>query len=133
MGSLEQRGTRRASTRTDIGVEARTGRRLVRGLVTLVATLTLAGVVMVSVGSSATSAVAGAAAQGGPAVPQSLLDAATAHLDATFRVVVQGGQGTRSASVADAVTSVRTSLPAGAGSLGRRFSAIDGVSATLTG
>ena len=68
-----------------------------------------------------------------PTVPQSLLDAATAHPNATFRVVVQGGRGTRSAAVGDAVTTVKTALPAGATKLRRKFSSIDGVSATLTG
>ena len=69
----------------------------------------------------------------GPAVPQSLLDAASVHPDAMFRVVVQGGRGTRSAAVGDAVTAVKTALPASATKLRRKFSAIDGVAATLTG
>jgi subtilisin family serine protease len=96
---------------------------------TLVVTLTL----MATAGAGATAAQAGTRAASRPTVPQSLLDAATAHLDATFRVIVQGGRGMRSAAVGDAVTSVKTTLPAGASTLGRRFSAIDGVSATLTG
>ncbi len=75
----------------------------------------------------------GVGSPGGPVVPQSLLDAATAHPTSTFRVVVQGGRGTRSAAVGDAVTAVTASLPATATKLRRRFNSIDGVAATLTG
>ena len=48
-------------------------------------------------------------------------------------MVVQGGRGTRSAAVGDAVTAVADALPATAAKLRRKFSSIDGVSATLTG
>ena len=66
----------------------------------LVVTLTL----MATAGAGATSAHAGTRPPSSPTVPQTLLDAATAHLDATFRVIVQGGRGMRSAAVGDAVT-----------------------------
>ena len=82
--------------------------------------------------STATVAVAGAEGET-PVVPQSLLDAAAAQPNATFRVVVQGGRGTRSAAVGDAVTAVKTAVPANAAKLRRKFSSIDGVAATLTG
>src|SRR5450432_970608 len=57
--------------------------------------LTLASV---SASSAATFAVAGARDATSPIVPQSLLDAASAQPTALFRVVVHGGDGTRSAA-----------------------------------
>jgi hypothetical protein len=95
---------------------------------------TLALALLVPMLSAGTAASASAGARDSSAVvPQSLLDAASAQPDATFRVVVQGGRGTRSAAVGDAVTAVRSELPATATKLHRKFSAIDGVAATLTG
>jgi subtilisin family serine protease len=88
---------------------------------------------LASASSAATFAVRGALGTSSPTVPQSLLDAATAQPNATFRVVVQGGRGTHSAAVGDAVTLVKTALPATGAKVRRRFSAIDGVAATLTG
>ena len=88
---------------------------------------------MASASSTATFAVAGALSKSTPTVPQSLLDAASAQPDATFRVVVQGGRGTHSAAIGDAVTSVKTALPSTGAKLRRQFTAIDGVAATLTG
>src|SRR5688500_585418 len=96
----------------------------------LVGTLALALLVPMLSASAAASAVAGVG-DNSPVVPQSLLDAASTHPDATFRVVVQGGRGTRSAAVGDAVTAVKSALPAAATKLHRKFSAIDGVAATL--
>jgi subtilisin family serine protease len=122
-----------ASTRTAVSIEDRPKRRLLPWAATLASTLTLALTLMVSASSGATFAVAGATDSGTSAVPQTLLDAASAQPNATFRVVVQGGRGTRSAAVGDAVSAVRAAVPANAGRLGRRFTAIDGVSATLTG
>ena len=99
---------------------------------TLASTLALALLVPMLSASAAVSAVAGAG-DNSPVVPQALLDAASTRPDATFRVVVQGGRGTRSAAVGDAVTAVKSALPAAATKLHRKFSAIDGVAATLTG
>ena len=88
---------------------------------------------MASASPGPSFAVGGAQGASRTAVPQSLLDAASAHPEAAFRVVVQGGRGTRSAGVGDAVTSTRAALPASASKLRRKFSAINGVAATLTG
>ena len=82
---------------------------------------------------SASSAANRAGGTSGPVVPQSLLDAAAAQPNAAFRVVVQGRRGTRSAAVGAAVTAVNAALPASTTKLHRKFTAIDGVSATLTG
>jgi subtilisin family serine protease len=110
------------------------GRTAVPWAVTVAGTLVLALTTpMLSVGTAATVTVAGSDAKTIPAVPQSLLDAASAQPDAMFRVVVQGGGGIRSAAVGDAVTAVKTALPASATKVRRKFSAIDGVAATLTG
>ena len=125
--------SRFASGRTAVRIEERPKRRLLPWAVTLASTLVLALTVPMLSGSAATFAVARAGGKSTPAVPQSLLDAASAQPDATFRVVVQGGRGTRSAAVGDAVTAVKAALPATATKLRRKFSAIDGVAATLTG
>jgi len=124
--------SRIASGRTAVRIEQRPKRRLLSA-VALAGTLALT--LMAPVVSANTAATGGAVGQGksSPIVPQSLLDAASAQPGATFRVVVQGGRGTRSAAVGDAVTAVKTALPASATKLGRKFSAIDGVAATLTG
>jgi subtilisin family serine protease len=111
---------------------SRSRRRLLPWALTLTGVLALT-TPMLSAGSGATSAMAGARGASGPTVPQSLLDAAAAQPSAMFRVVVQGGRGTRSAAVGDAVTAVKTALPASATKLRRKFSAIDGVAATLSG
>ncbi len=111
---------------------SRSRRRLLPWALTLAGALALT-TPMLSAGSGATSAIAGARGASGPTVPQSLLDAAAAQPNAMFRVVVQGGRGTRSAAVGDAVTAVKTALPASATKLRRKFSAIDGVAATLSG
>jgi subtilisin family serine protease len=122
------------SVRTAVWIEDRPLRQRLPWAVTLASALVLVLTVpFASASSTATFAVAGALGKSSPIVPQSLLDAATAQPDATFRVVVQGGRGTRSAAVGDAVTAVKTALPATAAKLRRRFSAIDGVAATLTG
>jgi subtilisin family serine protease len=104
--------------------------RFVPWVVAIGLALTLASV---SASSAATFAVAGARDATSPIVPQSLLDAASQQPTALFRVVVQGGDGTRSAAVGDAVTDVKSALPAGAAKVRRRFTSIDGVAATLTG
>jgi subtilisin family serine protease len=122
-----------AYTRTTVSIEERPGRRLVPWAIALATTITLALTLVVSASSGATFAVAGASGNEKPVVPQGLLDSASAQPNTTFRVVVQGARGTRSAGVGDAVSSVRTALPASAGRLGRKFSSIDGVAATLTG
>jgi subtilisin family serine protease len=123
-----------APTRTADWIEERPRRRLLPWAVALASTLALAVFLpLASASPASTFAVAGALDRSSPTVPQSLLDAASAQPTATFRVVVQGGRGTRSAAVGDAVTSVKTALPAGATKLRRRFNSIDGVAATLTG
>ena len=122
--------SRSASGHTAVRIEKWPRRRLPWAL-TLACTLALTLLVPMSA-STATVAVAGAAGDG-PVVPQSLLDAAAAQPNAIFRVVVQGGRGTRSAAVGDAVTAVKTAVPASAAKLRRKFSSIDGVAATLTG
>ena len=101
--------------------------RLLSWAIALASTLALTLVPVLSAGTAATGD------KTSPVVPQSLLDAAAAQPDALFRVVVQGGQGTRSAAVGDAVTAVRAALPSGATKLRRKFTSIDGVAATLTG
>jgi subtilisin family serine protease len=123
-----------APTRTAAQIGGRPKRQFLPWAVALASIVVLAiAVPLASAGTAATSAVAGALDRSVPTVPQSLLDDATAHPNTTFRVVVQGGRGTRSAAVGDAVTTVKTALPAGATNLRRKFSSIDGVSATLTG
>jgi subtilisin family serine protease len=120
--------------RTAVSIEERPKRRLMPWVVTLASTLVLGLTVpMMMTASSAATFAAGARGASSSVVPQSLLDAASAHPDATFRVVVQGGRGMRSAAVGDAVTAVNAALPATAAKLRRKFSAIDGVAATLTG
>jgi subtilisin family serine protease len=123
-----------ASLRTAVWLEERPKRHLLPWGVALATTLVLVlSVPLASASSSARFVVAGALGSNSPTIPQSLLDAATAQPKATFDVVVQGGRGTQSAAVGDAVTAVKASLPATATKLRRRFNAIDGVAATLTG
>jgi subtilisin family serine protease len=124
----KQSVSRFASGRAAARTEERPKRRLRRWAIGLVSTLALTLVPVLSAGIAATGDKSSS-----PVVPPSLLDAAAAQPDALFRVVVQGGQGTHSAAVADAVTAVKAALPAGATELRRTFSAIDGVAATLTG
>ena len=121
------------SARAAIPIDERPKRRLPAYAVPFVGALLLAFVLMVSADAGATVPFAGAVRTSNPVVQQSLLDAASAQPDATFRVVVQGGRGMRSAAIGAAVTSVRSALPAKAASLGRSFNAIDGVAATLSG
>jgi subtilisin family serine protease len=122
------------SVRNAVWIEERPKRRLLPWAVTLASTLLLVVTVpLASANSDSKLAVAGAMDSTNPTVPQSLLDAATAQPKATFNVVVQGGRGTHSAAVGDAVTAVKAALPATAAKLRRKFNAIDGVAATLTG
>ena len=77
--------------------------------------------------------LAPATAAAGAYVPDSLLAAARAHPKRTFQVIVQG-TGSRTSSVASAVTSVAANHPAsGVGGVDRRFDSFAGVSAELTG
>ena len=128
---LKKVASRFASGRTAVRIEQRPKRRLLPWATALAGTIALT--LMVPVLSAGTAATIAGVGNNSPVVPQSLLDAAAAQPAATFRVVVQGAQGTRSAAVGDAVTAVKTALPASATKLGRKFSAIDGVAATLTG
>ena len=108
--------SRFASGRTAVRIEQRPKRRLLPWATALVGTVALT--LMVPVLSAGTAATVAGGGNTIPVVPQSLLDAASAQPGATFRVVVQGGRGTRSAAVGDAVTAVKTALPAGATKLG---------------
>ena len=78
-------------------------------------------------------APAGAGAGQKPAafVPQSLLAAAAADPGATFRVIVQSAP--RHGHAAEAVEATLADVPGNGSGLLRKFSAIDGVSADLTG
>jgi serine protease AprX len=62
-----------------------------------------------------------------------LLDAAQAHPNATFDVIVQGARGETSAAVASDVASARQADPGRGAGLRKRFRAISGVAAELTG
>ena len=125
--------SRCASVRTAVRIEERPTRRLLPWALALASTLVLALTLPCcpQLRSDAAGAGAGQERSGRPAEPARRGGGAAPN--AMFRVVVQGGRGTRSAAVGDAVTAVKTALPATAAKLRRKFSAIDGVAATLTG
>jgi serine protease AprX len=66
-------------------------------------------------------------------VPKNLLEAAEAHPDAVFKVVVQGANAKSSDAIASAVETAEAEAPGKAAGLKRRFLSLAGVSAELSG
>src|SRR5918911_1314415 len=69
----------------------------------------------------------------GAFLPSALLARVHASPNATFRVIVQGAEGTTSRDVAAAVAAERAAAPGAGRGLERRFASLSGVSAQLTG
>jgi serine protease AprX len=88
----------------------------------VMAALVLALAVLAGVAQTASAA----SHENPPATPPGLLDAAKAHPDATFHVIVRGRRGISS-------TDVAAQFGNGKGKVGRRFKAINGVAANLSG
>src|SRR6266850_6403586 len=66
-------------------------------------------------------------------VPTSLLDAAEARPNDPFKVVIQGPAGVSSDELGTVFGRVKSSDPAPASKLRRKFKLIDGIAVTLTG
>ncbi|MDQ3994874.1 MAG: S8 family serine peptidase, partial [Actinomycetota bacterium] len=66
-------------------------------------------------------------------MPQNLRDAARAHPDRAFNVIVQGERDETTAEVAAEVADIRDDFPGKARGLKRKFSSLRGVAAQLTG
>jgi serine protease AprX len=99
-----------------------------RGFVVMALVVALAAPVAATAGSS------GRSVQGNHAiVPASLMAEAQAHPSQIFSVIVQGKNGTKSSSVANAVLDSTDAKPGKAKGLKRTFSSVSGVSAQLTG
>ena len=99
-----------------------------RGFVVMALVVALAAPVAATAGSS------GRSVQGNHAlVPASLMAEAQAHPNQIFSVIVQGKNGTKSSSVANAVLDSTDAKPGKAKGLKRTFSSVSGVSAQLTG
>jgi serine protease AprX len=79
------------------------------------------------------AAQAGKPASPGAFVPGALLAAAGANPDASFNVIVEGTNATKTAAVAGTVADEVAATPGKAKGIGRRFAAVNGVSAELTG
>jgi serine protease AprX len=76
---------------------------------------------------------AAAAADPRAFVPQNLRDAARAHPDRAFNVIVQGERDETTAEVAAEVADIRDDFPGKARGLKRKFRSLRGVAAQLTG
>jgi hypothetical protein len=99
-----------------------------RGFVVMALFVALAAPVAATAGSN------GRSFQGKYAiVPASLMAEAQAHPTQIFSVIVQGKNGTKSSSVANAVVDSTDAKPGKAKGLKRTFSSVSGVSAQLTG
>ena len=99
-----------------------------RGFVVMALFVALAAPVAATAGSN------GRSVQGNYAiVPASLMAEAQAHPSQIFSVIVQGKNGTKSSSVANAVVDSTDAKPGKAKGLKRTFSSVSGVSAQLTG
>ena len=99
-----------------------------RGFVVMALFVALAAPVAATAGSN------GRSVQGNYAiVPASLMAEAQAHPSQIFSVIVQGKNGTKSSSVANAVVDSTDAKPGKAKGLKRTFSSVSGVSARLTG
>jgi serine protease AprX len=85
-------------------------------------------VVLAVLAGVAQTASAASSHKAPPASPPGLLDAAKAHPDATFHVIVRGRHGASSADVAGQFGNGKAK-----GKVGRRFKAINGVAADLSG
>jgi serine protease AprX len=110
-----------------LGATARV-QRLLRG-VSLGAAATIVALVAGAASSSATAATAAANTY----VPRALVERAQANPTATFRVIVQGSNGSSSGDVAGLVRSELLSEPGRALGLRRRFATLSGVAVEVTG